>query len=68
MEGGNDCTICQDRLSDPVILRCNHIFCEDCVSEWLDRESTCPLCRAIVPKAGKLRFSDGNTSMIPQLF
>ncbi|KAG6509549.1 hypothetical protein ZIOFF_027542 [Zingiber officinale] len=31
---GDLCTICQEKLHIPILLSCNHIFCEDCVSEW----------------------------------
>ncbi|XP_013387855.1 RING finger and transmembrane domain-containing protein 2-like [Lingula anatina] len=43
---GGACPICQDDYRDPVMLACKHIFCEDCVSMWFDRERTCPMCRA----------------------
>ncbi|KAL6526896.1 hypothetical protein OROGR_015986 [Orobanche gracilis] len=29
------CAICQEKMHAPVLLRCKHIFCEDCVSEWV---------------------------------
>ncbi|KAK2574394.1 RING finger and transmembrane domain-containing protein 2, partial [Acropora cervicornis] len=29
-----------------VYAACKHIFCEDCISLWFDRERTCPMCRA----------------------
>ncbi|KAL0316987.1 UNVERIFIED_CONTAM: hypothetical protein Sangu_2113000 [Sesamum angustifolium] len=31
---GDLCAICQEKMHVPVLLRCKHIFCEDCVSEW----------------------------------
>ncbi|GJN14051.1 hypothetical protein PR202_gb00826 [Eleusine coracana subsp. coracana] len=31
---GDMCAICQEKMHVPVLLRCKHIFCEDCVSEW----------------------------------
>ncbi|KAL9450767.1 hypothetical protein AB3S75_012493 [Citrus x aurantiifolia] len=42
---GDLCAICQEKMHAPILLRCKHIFCEDCVSEWFERERTCPLCR-----------------------
>lgn len=36
IEAGDMCAICQEKMQAPVLLRCKHIFCEDCVSEWLD--------------------------------
>jgi len=51
-----DCPICFDALGDgtgrspqtAVLEPCGHVFCEDCACEWLEREHTCPLCRAVV--------------------
>jgi len=44
----NCCAICQDKFNDPVMLACKHIFCEDCVAMWFDRDRTCPMCRATI--------------------
>ncbi|PWA92563.1 RING/U-box superfamily protein [Artemisia annua] len=35
IETGDMCAICQEKMQGPVLLRCKHIFCEDCVSECL---------------------------------
>ncbi|CAL5420473.1 unnamed protein product [Camellia sinensis] len=32
---GDLCAICQEKMDAPILLRCKHIFCEDCVSECL---------------------------------
>ena len=42
---GGYCPICQDTYHDPVMLHCKHIFCEECVATWFDRDTTCPMCR-----------------------
>ena len=47
VSGGN-CSICQDTYNDPVMLHCRHIFCGDCVAKWLEKNTTCPMCRAKV--------------------
>ncbi|XP_077215001.1 uncharacterized protein LOC143849723 isoform X2 [Tasmannia lanceolata] len=65
---GDLCAICQEKMHTPILLRCKHIFCEDCVSEWFERERTCPLCRALVKPAELRSFSDGSTSLFFQLF
>eukprot|EP01036_Dinobryon_divergens_P032354 gene32354-41920_t len=44
-----DCPICFDSpLNKPITLGCNHSFCEVCISEWLDKEKSCPVCRSQV--------------------
>ncbi|XP_024991920.1 E3 ubiquitin-protein ligase RNFT1-like isoform X2 [Cynara cardunculus var. scolymus] len=68
IEAGDLCAICQEKMQAPVLLRCKHIFCEDCVSEWFERERTCPLCRALVKPADLRSFGDGSTSLFFQLF
>ena len=45
---GGTCPICHDNLNEPTILHCKHIFCEECVATWFDRDRTCPMCRAQV--------------------
>ncbi|XP_022742093.1 RING finger and transmembrane domain-containing protein 2-like isoform X4 [Durio zibethinus] len=67
-EAGDLCAICQEKMQAPILLRCKHIFCEDCVSEWFERERTCPLCRAVVKAADLRSFGDGSTSLLFQLF
>ncbi|XVF65994.1 hypothetical protein PTKIN_Ptkin09bG0295200 [Pterospermum kingtungense] len=65
---GDLCAICQEKMHAPILLRCKHIFCEDCVSEWFERERTCPLCRALVKPADLRSYGDGSTSLFFQIF
>lgn len=65
---GDLCAICQEKMHVPILLRCRHIFCEDCVSEWFERERTCPLCRALVKPVDLRSFGDGSTSLFFQFF
>ena len=51
---GGYCPICQDTYHDPVMLHCKHIFCEECVATWFDRDTTCPMCRYPEPTALQL--------------
>ena len=63
---GGFCPICQDEFQEPTMLHCKHIFCENCVATWFDRDTTCPMCRAIVSEDPSWR--DGATSQFIQLF
>ncbi|XP_021277747.1 RING finger and transmembrane domain-containing protein 2-like [Herrania umbratica] len=65
---GDLCTICQEKMHAPILLRCKHIFCEDCVSEWFERERTCPLCRTLIKPASIRSYADGSTNLVFQLF
>ena len=31
---GEVCAICEEKTHVPVVVRCKHVFCEECVSEW----------------------------------
>lgn len=48
-----DCPICFDSPKKAVVLNCSHIFCEQCVYEWLEKEKTCPVCRQEVQSAAQ---------------
>eukprot|EP00877_Chromochloris_zofingiensis_P003768 jgi/Chrzof1/13392/Cz07g31100.t1 len=62
------CPICQDPAQTPVRLDCSHVFCEDCIGEWLERDQTCPMCRSNVKPPGLQSYSDGATTLLPQIF
>ena len=55
-EGGR-CSVCTEQFSlargperkTAVALGRGHIFCQQCLEEWLRRENTCPLCRQEIP-------------------
>ncbi|KAI8420691.1 hypothetical protein MSG28_007920 [Choristoneura fumiferana] len=66
LAAGDACSICHDDFKTPVRLSCSHIFCEPCISEWFDREHTCPLCRASVEDGHAWR--NGSTTFDFQLY
>uniref|UniRef100_A0A1B0CM14 RING-type domain-containing protein n=1 Tax=Lutzomyia longipalpis TaxID=7200 RepID=A0A1B0CM14_LUTLO len=63
---GGVCPICHDFYTNPILLECNHIFCESCVGTWFDREQTCPLCRAKVVEDPS--WKDGATTFFVQFY
>nr|XP_043901526.1 E3 ubiquitin-protein ligase TRIM11-like [Solea senegalensis] len=52
----NTCSICQDRLSDPVTIPCGHNYCMDCIKTQWDLQDegmiySCPQCgQTFTPK------------------
>jgi hypothetical protein len=56
-DGACECPVCFDNPTRPVTLNCQHIFCEVCIFEWLDKEQTCPVCRAQVEFCSPLLHS-----------
>lgn len=63
---GDQCAICHDTYTTPVLLKCNHIFCENCIGSWFRTETTCPMCRAKV--AEDMSWLDGQTTQFIQIF
>ncbi len=46
---GEMCVVCQDNYTKGVrvgILSCGHHYHKDCFYQWLNRQKTCPMCRA----------------------
>src|SRR5690606_38447533 len=44
------CSICLKDIKSPALTDCCHIFCEECITLWLNKRSNCPLCKAKVNK------------------
>ena len=50
---GNECAVCVCEFKQKevlVLLKCTHVYHEDCLLPWLKRSGTCPTCRAAVVK------------------
>lgn len=43
-----ECSICLEEFignTQLIQLNCNHIYHPHCINDWLQRQSSCPLCR-----------------------
>ena len=38
------CCICLENISSPFKTNCNHLFCEECLEDWLEENKKCPVC------------------------
>ena len=38
------CPICMDNITKPKVLKCKHVFCEDCWSKAFKVKPVCPVC------------------------
>ncbi|XP_059636991.1 E3 ubiquitin-protein ligase ATL42-like [Cornus florida] len=60
---GLECPVCLSKFQDTEILRslpkCKHAFHINCVDPWLEKHSSCPLCRTKV-SADDLTYSNSS--------
>nr|XP_060612775.1 E3 ubiquitin-protein ligase RNFT1 [Anolis sagrei ordinatus] len=66
-EAEDICAICQAEFRKPVLLICQHIFCDECIALWFNREKTCPLCRTVISDHVN-KWKDGATSAHLQVY
>ncbi|KEY71515.1 hypothetical protein S7711_03581 [Stachybotrys chartarum IBT 7711] len=45
VENQEDCAICYDTPTAPVITNCKHVFCHACISKAIQIQGKCPMCR-----------------------
>ncbi|KAB5514330.1 hypothetical protein DKX38_028236 [Salix brachista] len=62
---GLECAVCLSKFEDIEILRllpkCKHAFHIDCVDQWLEKHSSCPLCRRKVSPEDPTIFTYSNS-------
>ncbi|RMD41393.1 hypothetical protein DV735_g3763, partial [Chaetothyriales sp. CBS 134920] len=42
------CTLCLEPFKDLSVTTCGHVFCWECVQDWVKEKAECPLCRQAV--------------------
>lgn len=64
---GLECAVCLAKFEDVEILRllpkCKHAFHIDCIDQWLEKHSTCPLCRRKVSADDLSQLSSSSSSL-----
>jgi len=50
----NNCSICMELITNPILIECTHVFCGGCLFKWLQTNKNCPICRLSIPTADKL--------------
>ena len=53
---GLECRICHDAMKDPLVSDCNHSACTSCWTQWLEKNSSCPVCRAAMTRKNLSRI------------
>ncbi|GMN50588.1 hypothetical protein TIFTF001_019755 [Ficus carica] len=63
---GLECAVCLSKFEDVEILRmlpkCKHAFHINCIDHWLERHSSCPLCRHKVSIEDLTPTGDSNSA------
>ena len=55
LEDQLNCSVCLDTYTDPKLLQCFHVYCQQCLVPLVDRDQqgqlgiTCPKCRQVTP-------------------
>ncbi|KAK6133646.1 hypothetical protein DH2020_032556 [Rehmannia glutinosa] len=53
------CIICREEMITAKKLICGHLFHVHCLRSWLERQNTCPTCRALVVPPENVTSSTG---------
>ena len=60
-----ECLICMDTAHNAVVTQCGHMYCWECLREWLQQQHTCPVCKSAVTPESVIPIynsSDGETT------
>ena len=49
---GKSCPICLDEDQKDLCIskRCQHLYCTDCILQWMAVKKSCPICRSILSR------------------
>ena len=53
------CTLCLEESKDPSVTTCGHVFCWNCINEWIAEKPECPLCRQSIQAQHVLPLRQG---------
>ncbi|XP_057472055.1 ERAD-associated E3 ubiquitin-protein ligase HRD1A-like isoform X1 [Actinidia eriantha] len=60
------CVICREEMTTAKRLSCGHLFHVHCLQSWLERQHTCPTCRALVAPPENGANTSGPRADAPQ--
>ena len=57
-ESTSECAICYQENKDSCFTtKCNHTFCQDCMTKWLLTNHNCPMCRTNIVNTTTTKFT-----------
>ena len=62
-----DCAICLESISESITLDCKHSFHGGCIGAWLQKSSSCPICRDVGDRSFK-RFHNYDPRISQPMF
>ncbi|XP_057455502.1 E3 ubiquitin-protein ligase RMA1H1-like [Lotus japonicus] len=73
---GFDCSICLDRVQDPVVTLCGHLYCWPCIYKWLNfhsvssdheekKEPQCPVCKSEISESSLVPLYGRDQTALP---
>lgn len=60
------CIICREEMTTAKKLICGHLFHVHCLRSWLERQHTCPTCRALVVPSENGASTAGSNANVHQ--
>ena len=64
------CAICLSEMSDisnmVVATNCKHVFCRDCILQWVRKKQICPKCRGSTDKA-LIHLSEAHIAIVQEI-
>merc|ERR1719510_2923008 len=62
------CAICNEVYVNTVAVKCGYMFCEGCMSTWMETKRSCPLCRTRVTETFLCKAIDSYVSKFVETF
>uniref|UniRef100_A0A182PL40 RING-type E3 ubiquitin transferase n=1 Tax=Anopheles epiroticus TaxID=199890 RepID=A0A182PL40_9DIPT len=57
-QDARNCALCMDTTQDISVTQCGHLFCWQCILNWLDQRQICPICRETIKKTRVVRLQN----------
>ena len=64
-ENYNECPICLNNARLPIVTKCGHIFCWECIKGWVKTKgkSECPICKERIKLEEVIKLYSGDNQV-----